>query len=132
MLNTPGLSLEYFFMANWIRRKTTKGPSGVRFTTTTSYGKNGGITNSQSVGNKNGRTTVSKSSNGRTKMTQTYHMGDMSMRKTVFSSSNKIKNKKIRTKKLTKAETEAIVSLFSSKYFWSFIIVGIVFLLIMK
>jgi len=118
-------------MANWIKRKTTKGPGGVRFTTTTNYGK--GFTHSQSIGNKNGRTTISQSPNGKTKLTQTYHAGGMTMRKTVFSSGPKnIKYKKMRSKKLSKAETEALNSLISSKYFWGVLIFVLLIFMFMK
>lgn len=102
-------------MTNWVKRKTTKGRGGARFTTTTNTGK--GFTFSQSIGNKSGRITMTQMPSGKTRTTQIYHAGGMSMRKTVFSSSpKKIKYKKIRTNKITKVE--ALSCLFSSKYFW--------------
>lgn len=118
-------------MANWVKRKTTKGPAGVRFTTTTNYSK--GFTNSQSIGNKNGRTTMTQSSNGKNKMTQTYHVAGMTMRKTVFSSApKKTYYKKIKSKKLTRAEISALSSLTLSKYFWGVLIFVLLIFMFMK
>lgn len=88
-------------MANWTTRKTrtTKIGKGASYksSTTFTYGK--GITNSQSFGNKAGRTTFSTGPKG-TKMYNTVRNGDMYMRTCKTISSNKTaKPKKIRFKK---------------------------------
>lgn len=88
-------------MANWTTRKTktTKISKNASFKSsqTFTYGK--GITNSQSFGNKAGRTTISTGPKG-TKMYNTVRSGDMHMRTSKTLSSNKTRRpRKLRIRK---------------------------------
>jgi hypothetical protein len=105
-------------MANWTTRKSksqrVSKNTNFRSTETFTYGK--GITNSQSFGGKNGRTTFSTGPKG-TKVYTTVRSGDMYQRSSRTLSS--VKNSRVRKgRKMTKKEAQAWAALLSSPVFW--------------
>lgn len=108
-------------MANWTTRKSRSQKisknTNWRTTDTFTYGK--GLTNSQSFGGKNGRTTFSTSHNG-TKMYDTIRSGDMWKRTQRTISSNK-------TRKISKREAKALGNAIAFLIMLPFKILGWIF-----
>ena len=77
----------------------------MRMTETYTVGK--GITTSYSIGNKNGRTTVSYRPNGKPKITNTIRSGDMWMTENVTKSSRIKKPKPFKIKKGRRNKNDA-------------------------
>lgn len=101
-------------MANWTTRKSksqrVSKNTNFRSTQTITYGK--GITNSQSFGGKNGRTTFSTGPKG-TRVYETVRNGDMYMRTSRTLSSNKTpRTRKIRFRKGRAKPGDSIAVLF--------------------
>jgi len=105
-------------MANWTTRKSKSQriskDANFRSTQTITYGK--GITNSQSFGGKNGRTTISTGPKG-TKVYNTVRSGDMYQRTSRTISSTKTARVR-KGRKMTKKEAQAWAALLSSPVFW--------------
>ena len=113
-------------MANWTTRKSKSQriSKDANFRSTQTITTNKGITNSQSFGGKNGRTTFSTGPKG-TKIYNTVRSGEYSKRISRTISSTKTRVRKGR--KMTKKEAEAWLALFSSPMFW--VVAFIVFIL---
>ncbi len=114
-------------MANWIERKTktqriSKNAS-FKSTQTINYGK--GITNSQSFGSKNGRTTFSIGPKG-TKMYNTVRSGGMYQRTTKTISSTKSRRIS-KGRKMTKKESETLATILIDPIFWIVAFFAIIF-----
>ena len=118
-------------MANWTTRKSKSQriSKDANFRSTQTITTNKGITNSQSFGGKNGRTTFSTGPKG-TKIYNTVRSGEYSQRTSRTISSTKTARVR-KGRKMTKREAEAWASLLTSPMFWFvaiivFIIMGVV------